>query len=70
MAINNPVPFIKVIKFGGVVAPGLSKLGQKVLKNLKKKHRIAQIRINQLINRETNLTGFFSDMGRYPPPVR
>ena len=36
MAINNPVPFIKAIKFGGVVAPGLSKLGQKVLKYLKK----------------------------------
>ena len=34
MAINNPVPFIRAIRFGGVVAPGLSKLGQKVLKNL------------------------------------
>ena len=33
MAINKPVRFVKAIKFGGVVALGLSKLGQKVLEN-------------------------------------
>ena len=40
VAINKPVPFIKAIKSCGVVAPGLSKLGEKVVKY----QRITQIR--------------------------
>ena len=35
MTINKPIPFVKAIKLGGVVTLGLSKLGQKVLKNPK-----------------------------------
>ena len=45
MAINKPVRFIRAIISGGVVAPGLSKLGQKVLKN----QRFTQIRGQSVI---------------------
>ena len=66
MVISKAVPFIKAIKVGGVVAPGLSKLGQKVSKY----QRLTQIRNNHWDNRETDLTGFFSDIERSPPSIK
>ena len=65
MVISKPVPFIKAIKVGGVVAPGLSKLGQKVPKY----QRLTQIQDNYWDNGGTDLIGFFSDIERSPPPI-
>ena len=54
MTINKPIPFIKAIKLGSIVAPGLSKLGQKVLenpKNINVSRRYGLI--NRLIEKQT-----------------
>ena len=66
MVISKPIPFIKAIKVGGVVAPGLSKLGQKVPNY----QCLTQIRDNHWDNRETDLTGFFRDIERSYPPIK